>query len=453
MMREKNKFIIAILVAVFSLSACGDRAAKEVIVPPPPTCTDDPTMDACDPDRDGLSNADEINTHMTNPNIADTDGDGLEDGEEVNNIDDIDTVLVPNRVSRPLDPCDPNLNTPTCDRDNDGLTNGYELNTSHTDPLVPDTDGDGLKDGEEVNAKDDSTTTQEPQGITDPLNSCDPSRDPLYRDYNHSNTMWQEANCDGDAYLNGTEDNISLLPHETYLSDPYDASDSCFAKKSSNDPCEQGENFFIMCDIVAKDGKTWGDRNIGACRPCETQTDTLCYGDLFQWGRGADGHEKRVNLDTQDLNPTIFPYTGSSLHEIANKGDFDWMNSNSTEEKSAFVAERTASWALETGNPVCPEGWYIPSKSELKALMDSEGIKNGATAFASSLKLGLAGARSAKSSAVESEGLVGYVWSRDSDGVDTGGSGNTAYSFTYDGIATFSRPYKAEGHSVRCIKN
>jgi len=450
MMVNKYKILIVILVGVFSLNACGDRAAKEVILP---TCTDDPTMDMCDPDRDGLTNAEEVLRYLTDPQNPDTDGDGLEDGEEVNNIDDIDTVLVPTRVSRPLDPCDPNLDSPICDRDNDGLLNGYELNTSHTDPLQADTDGDGLEDGEEVNNIDDQDTVQVPNGTSDPLNSCDPSRPALFRDYNNSNIMWQVANCDGDAYVNGTEDNISLLPHETYLSDPYDANVSCFAKKSSNDPCAQGENFFVMCDIKAKDGKTWGDRNIGACRPCESQTDSLCYGDLFQWGRGADGHEKRVNTEVQDLNPLVFPYIGSSLHEIANKGDFDWLNSNSTEEKSAFVAERTASWGQKVDNPACPQGWYVPSKAELQSLMDSEGIIDGATAFASSLKLGLAGARSAKSSTIESTGKVGYVWSRDSDGLGAVGAGNTAYSFTYDGIATFSRPYKAEGHSVRCIKN
>jgi thrombospondin type 3 repeat protein len=37
------------------------------------------------------------------------------------------------------------------DSDNDGLTDDYEMNVSHTDPFNPDTDGDGLMDGQEVN--------------------------------------------------------------------------------------------------------------------------------------------------------------------------------------------------------------------------------------------------------------------------------------------------------------
>jgi hypothetical protein len=206
-----------------------------------------------------------------------------------------------------------------------------------------------------------------------------------------------------------------------------------------------------MCDVLAKDGKIWGDKNIGACRACETQTDELCYGDLFQWGRGADGHEKRINTEIQNLNPTTFPYLGSSLFEIAYKGDYDWLNTDTLYEESAFVEERTASWAKTTSNPVCPEGWYVPSQAELEALRSAEAITNGITAFNSSLKLGLAGRRSNDGN-IGLEGRVGYLWTRDSAGVGASGA-NTSYSFTYDGGALFSRPYKAEGHSLRCIKN
>ena len=43
-----------------------------------------------------------------------------------------------------LDPLNP-------DTDGDGLTDGQEINTTHTNPLLEDTDGDGLPDGAEVN--------------------------------------------------------------------------------------------------------------------------------------------------------------------------------------------------------------------------------------------------------------------------------------------------------------
>jgi len=65
----------------------------------------------------------------TNPLDPDTDDDGLSDGDEVNVYG--------------TDPGDP-------DSDDDGLSDGDEVNVFPTDPLDPDTDGDGLLDGFEV---------------------------------------------------------------------------------------------------------------------------------------------------------------------------------------------------------------------------------------------------------------------------------------------------------------
>ena len=84
--------------------------------------------DAADPDRDGdgLSLADELFVHGTDPDLRDTDGDGLADGEEVA------------RGTNPL----------VRDTDGDGFPDG-----SDPDPLVPtslaDRDGDGIPDAYE----------------------------------------------------------------------------------------------------------------------------------------------------------------------------------------------------------------------------------------------------------------------------------------------------------------
>jgi len=54
-----------------------------------PALTDDETFTinvaALDTDGDGLSDIDEINIYLTNPNLADTDGDFIDDGVEINN--------------------------------------------------------------------------------------------------------------------------------------------------------------------------------------------------------------------------------------------------------------------------------------------------------------------------------------------------------------------------------
>ncbi|RYC10860.1 Ig-like domain-containing protein [Nocardioides zhouii] len=85
-------------------------------------------VDPSDPDGDGLPTGQE-GPIGTNPNDPDSDDDGLSDGAEVN--------------VHGTDPLNP-------DTDGDGLLDGAEVNTHGTDPLDADTDNDGLTDGQEV---------------------------------------------------------------------------------------------------------------------------------------------------------------------------------------------------------------------------------------------------------------------------------------------------------------
>jgi hypothetical protein len=90
-----------------------------------------------DTDGDGLWDAVETDTDIyvsesdtgTDPTDPDSDDDGLSDGDEVNTYG--------------TDPNDP-------DSDDDGLSDGDEVNTYGTDPTDPDSDSDGLPDGWEV---------------------------------------------------------------------------------------------------------------------------------------------------------------------------------------------------------------------------------------------------------------------------------------------------------------
>lgn len=108
-----------------------------------------------DTDADGLGDGFEINTYHTNAANNDTDLDGMPDGWEVNNL------LNPLRNETYLDYDLDGLTNleeftlgtlPRCaDTDNDGLSDGAEVNVYDTNPLKWDTNGNGLSDGFEVN--------------------------------------------------------------------------------------------------------------------------------------------------------------------------------------------------------------------------------------------------------------------------------------------------------------
>lgn len=85
---------------------------------------------AMDFDSDGLTNLQEFQ-NGTDPNNPDTDGDRLTDGYEVNTLH-----------SQPGN----------ADTDGDGLADGDEVLVYDTNPLLADTDGDGVNDGDEVGA-------------------------------------------------------------------------------------------------------------------------------------------------------------------------------------------------------------------------------------------------------------------------------------------------------------
>ncbi|WP_395735999.1 DUF1800 family protein [Prosthecobacter sp.] len=81
-----------------------------------------------DSDRDGLTSLQEYPLG-TDTNQADTDGDGLSDGEETNTH---------------------HTNVVAADTDGDGVSDGDEGKVYHTNPLVVDTDGDGAPDAWEL---------------------------------------------------------------------------------------------------------------------------------------------------------------------------------------------------------------------------------------------------------------------------------------------------------------
>lgn len=71
-------------------------------------------------------------------------------------------------------------------------------------------------------------------------------------------------------------------------------------------------------------GKTWMDRNLGASQIASSSSDALSFGDLYQWGRFADGHQCRNSTTTTSLSESDLPGNGNFI--TTNTSPFDWRS-------------------------------------------------------------------------------------------------------------------------------
>jgi hypothetical protein len=206
--------------------------------------------------------------------------------------------------------------------------------------------------------------------------------------------------------------------------------------------------------VIGANSKCWLDRNLGATRVATGSTDHLAYGDLFQWGRGADGHQlitrtnsttaSAVNLTTATLSTTDSP--GNALFITNGNSPFDWRSGQNVNLWQGVSG---------TNNP-CPSGYRLPTETELEAERNNGGTgfwgtgsaqNNAAGAFASPLKLPMSGYRSFSSGTLGNVGTDGFCWSSTVSGTDSRFLGFGSFSaFMGNGI-------RADGFAVRCLKD
>jgi hypothetical protein len=146
---------------------------------------------------------------------------------------------------------------------------------------------------------------------------------------------------------------------------------------------------------------------------------------------------------TTTLSSTDTP--GHALFIGINSGDLDWR---STQNNNLWQG------ASGINNP-CPTGYRLPTAVELEAERNNGGTgfwgtgsaQNNA-AFASPLKLSMAGSRSNRGWLSAAAG-IGYYWSSTVSGI------NACHLFFGNGwsYTVLSPRERAAGLSVRCIKN
>jgi uncharacterized protein (TIGR02145 family) len=179
-------------------------------------------------------------------------------------------------------------------------------------------------------------------------------------------------------------------------------------------------------------GKTWMDRNLGASQVATSSTDADSYGDLYQWGRAADGHQCRTtSMTTSTLSNSDTPVDGKFI-----TSDPDWRNPSN---------DNLWQGVNGTNNP-CPNGYRLPTDAEWTAEMTNFGITH---AFNSPLKLPAAGYRDKSNGQISSAGSLGYYWSSTTS---TANSNAEYFQFWSEGGGGGPYP-RARGGSVRCIKH
>jgi uncharacterized protein (TIGR02145 family) len=188
-------------------------------------------------------------------------------------------------------------------------------------------------------------------------------------------------------------------------------------------------------EVKSKTGRIWMDRNLGASQVATSPTDEKAYGDLYQWGRGADGHQLRNSESTNSQSNN--DESENTLFIIS--GNFDWRNPKN---------DNLWQGVNGTNNP-CPAGFRIPTEEEWnQERLSWLGKYNSEAAFASPLKLTLGGFRDYNKGHISGMGYGGAYWSSTIFGINSKVLGfNSTFSLITvpDG--------RADGVSVRCIKD
>jgi len=192
---------------------------------------------------------------------------------------------------------------------------------------------------------------------------------------------------------------------------------------------------FTFGTVTGANGRIWMDRNLGATQVATSSTDAASYGDLYQFGRGSDGHQLRNSATTTILSSTDVP--GNNLFIVYSSGRYDWrttLNNNL--------------WQGVNGiNNPCPSGYRLPTQTEWDVESRSWPSKNTKGAFDSKLKLPLAGSRNAGGGGLDGVGTHGIYWSS-----TAGDRTVTSLAFAEKSL-NWTGPYRNDGASCRCIKD
>ncbi|MBL4605467.1 MAG: hypothetical protein JKY02_07375, partial [Flavobacteriaceae bacterium] len=204
--------------------------------------------------------------------------------------------------------------------------------------------------------------------------------------------------------------------------------------------------------VTGAGGAIWLDRNLGANQVATSSGDYLGYGDLYQWGRGSDGHQTIVwtSSTTSDGVEQANITATTATSATPGHGGFILPDPGIDENWTNFAGEDNLWQGVAGINNPCPTGYRIPTETEWDTERIAWSSNNAAGAFASPLKMTLAGFRN-KNGVLGSANNIGLYWA------STIPSGNASTGATYlffnDNIGLMLTAVRGSGYSVRCIQD
>ena len=202
----------------------------------------------------------------------------------------------------------------------------------------------------------------------------------------------------------------------------------------------------LTYNIIQAGGHQWLDRNLGSSSACsDYRGDSECWGDLYQWGRPSDGHQKRNSSTVSEISSNVQP----------NHNNFILVHIKEKDIVKAAPHIVTANWYTlhdnslwqENAIGVCPTGWRVPTIHDFEDL----NISNAKDAF-HKIKLALSGFRvgyDRNNDEVKGASYMGFYW--------TSTIKEDKYAVALNLYIT-RKPFdgyssKASGYSVRCMKD
>lgn len=198
---------------------------------------------------------------------------------------------------------------------------------------------------------------------------------------------------------------------------------------------------------VTHGAQTWMDRNLGARRVATALNDVFSYGNHYQWGRPADGHEISVwngatltsgrgFADATALEALATSDTpGHPNFILTSVNPYDWRSDNNNDR-----------WQTANQGP-CPAGYHVPTNTEWNTADIVGAWNNNTDTYNSALRLPSAGTRLRIFGLLSNQGTFGYYWSSTVIGT------NARLLNFYSTAAFTVNSNRAFGFSVRCLKD